>query len=104
MCGTASGDYWETRPARRVLLHHRPRPGDVRNVCTLCDECEEGLRGLGRSRKSLILDSEGLQNTAPPKPDRIRLLSHVRRATIDDQEALLALLSKKFGPRPKKLS
>jgi hypothetical protein len=40
-----------------------------------------------------------LQNTAPPKPDRIHLLLQVRRATIDDQEALLDWLSKKFGSR-----
>ena len=122
MCGAASDDFWQTRPARRILLRRRPRPGDVRNICTLCDECEEGLRSLNRSRKSLILNSkggddspqnlraicdccnEGLQNTAPPRPDRIHLLSQVRRATIDDQEALLDWLSKKFGRRPEKLN
>jgi hypothetical protein len=41
--------------------------------------------------------NEGLQNTAPQKPDRIHLLSQIRRATIDDQEAVLGWLSKKFG-------
>src|SRR5271157_5013677 len=98
MCGAASDDFWQTRPARRVLLRRRPRPGDVKNICTLCDECEEGLRSLNRSGKSLIL------NGSPPKADRIHLLSQVRRATIDDQEALLDWLSKKFGRRPEKVN
>ena len=41
--------------------------------------------------------NEGLQNTALPKPDLVHLLGQVRRATIDDQEAVLAWLLGKFG-------
>ena len=41
--------------------------------------------------------NEGLQNAAPPLPDRIHLLALVRRATIDDQRAILAWLKQKFG-------
>lgn len=40
--------------------------------------------------------NEGLQNTAVPKPDRVHLLGQVRRATIDDQEAVLEWLLGKF--------
>lgn len=135
MCGAAADNFWQTRPSRPILLRRHPRPGDVKHICILCDECVEGLRGPNRSRKSLDPDplggprpvrltighikdkskggddsaqnlraicdtcNEGLQNTAPQKPDRIHLLSQVRRATIDDQEALLDWLSKKFRSR-----
>jgi hypothetical protein len=40
--------------------------------------------------------NEGLQNTSPPKPDRIELLKQGRRATIDDQLHLLRWLETKF--------
>jgi hypothetical protein len=53
------------------------RPENLRAACTNCNE--------------------GLQNTAPPKPDRIELLKQVRRATIDDQMHLLDWLEKKYG-------
>lgn len=139
MCGATTGDTWQTRPTRFVVLQKRPRPGDTTHLCILCNECEEGLRGLkrgytcqmcgvaagdpdplGGSRtvrltighikdKSLVGDdsrqnlravctncNEGLQNTAPPKPDRLHLLSQVRRATIDDQQAVLDWLLQKF--------
>jgi len=41
--------------------------------------------------------NEGLQNTALPKPDQVWLLSQVRRATIDDQRAVLGWLKTKFS-------
>lgn len=40
--------------------------------------------------------NEELQDTAPPKPDRIELLKQIRRATIDDQMLVLEWLNKKF--------
>ena len=52
-------------------------PNNLRAVCTNCNE--------------------GLQNIAPPKPDRIHLLAQVRRATIDDQLYVLEWLERKFG-------
>lgn len=52
-------------------------PQNLRAVCTTCNE--------------------GLQNTALPKPDRIHLLSQIRRATIDDQKVVLNWLVKKFN-------
>ena len=51
-------------------------PGNLRAICTNCNE--------------------GLQNIAPPKPDRIHLLSQIRRATVDDQLAVLEWLETKF--------
>jgi hypothetical protein len=87
MCGCAAGDpdpLGGTRTVRLTLGHIRDKskggddsPQNLRAVCTACNE--------------------GLQNTALPKPDRVHLLSQVRRATIDDQEALLSWLLGKFG-------
>jgi hypothetical protein len=52
-------------------------PQNLRAVCTNCNE--------------------GLQNTALPKADRIHLLSQIRRATLDDQDAVLKWLLEKFN-------
>jgi len=68
MCGATDRDFWETRPARHAVLSVKLRAGDVSQTWTICDECHEGLLRL----------------------------SQVRRATIDDQEALLAWLLAKF--------
>lgn len=86
MCGVAAGDpdpFGSPRSVRLTLGHIKDKskggddsPQNLRAVCTNCNE--------------------GLQNTASPKPDRIHLLSQVRRATIDDQRALLDWLLKKF--------
>ncbi len=56
-------------------------PGNLRAVCTTCNE--------------------GLANTATAKPDRIHLLAQVRRATIDDQRAVLKWLEGKLNPGKK---
>lgn len=86
MCGVAAGDTDEYFPGRtiRLILGHildkskggSDIPSNLRAVCMNC--------------------SEGLQNTAPQKPNRIRLLSQIRRATIEDQEAVLSWLLKKY--------
>jgi hypothetical protein len=54
-------------------------PANLRAVCTNCNE--------------------GLQNSAPQKPDRIHLLAQIRRATIEDQLAVLDWLKGKFKSR-----
>lgn len=89
MCGLAAGDKDPFNPSRTIRLtmgHIKDKskgggddPSNLRAVCTNCNE--------------------GLQNAGLPKPDQIYLLSQVRRATIDDQEALLAWLLKKFKLR-----
>ena len=86
MCGVAAGDpdpMGGPRPVRLTMGHIKDKskggddsPQNLRAVCTNCNE--------------------GLQNTALPKPDRIYLLSQARRATIDDQQALLNWLLGKF--------
>jgi len=86
MCGVAAGDpdpLGGSRPVRLTMGHIKDKskggddtPQNLRAICTNCNE--------------------GLQNTALPKPDKIHLLSQVRRATIDDQRALLDWLLRKF--------
>ncbi len=86
MCGLAAGDpdpFDSTRTVRLTMGHiidkskgGSDESGNLRAVCTNCNE--------------------GLQNISPPKPDRIHLLSQVRRATIDDQRYLLEWLERKF--------
>jgi hypothetical protein len=86
MCGVAAGDpdpLGGPRSVRLTIGHIKDKskggddtPQNLRAVCTNCNE--------------------GLQNTALPRPDRIHLLSQVRRATIDDQRALLDWLLEKF--------
>lgn len=86
MCGVAAGDpdpLGGSRPVRLTMGHIKDKskggddtPQNLRAICTNCNE--------------------GLQNTALPKPDRVHLLSQARRATIDDQRALLEWLLRKF--------
>ncbi|MEQ1824893.1 MAG: HNH endonuclease signature motif containing protein [Pirellula sp.] len=86
MCGVAAGDpdpLGGNRPVRLTMGHiiDKSKGGDdtPQNLRAICTNCNEGL-----------------QNTSLPKPDRIYLLAQVRRATIDDQQALLQWLQKKF--------
>jgi hypothetical protein len=86
MCGLAASDPDPFHPGLKVRLTMghiidkskggTDTPENLRAVCTNCNE--------------------GLQNTAPPKPDRIELLKQVRRATIEDQLHLLDWLEKKY--------
>jgi hypothetical protein len=86
MCGVAAGDpdpLGGNRTARLTIGHiiDKSKGGDdsphnLRAVCTNCNE--------------------GLQNIAPPKPDQIHLLAQLRKATIQDQEVVLAWLLQKF--------
>lgn len=87
MCGVAAGDpdpLGGSRTVRLTMGHILDKikggddnPQNLRAVCTNCNE--------------------GLQNTAPPKPDRLHLLGQIRRATIPDQEAVLNWLLQKFN-------
>jgi hypothetical protein len=86
MCGMAAGDADPYNPGRtvRLTMGHiidkdkggTDDPNNLRAVCTNCNE--------------------GLQNIAPPKPDRLQLLTYVRKATRDDQRAVLNWLLTKF--------
>jgi hypothetical protein len=87
MCGVAAGDVdplTSSRTVRLTMGHIVDKskggddsPNNLRAVCTNCNE--------------------GLANAGLPKPDRVHLLAQVRRATIDDQRALLDWLQTKFA-------
>lgn len=86
MCGAAAGDpdpLNQDRTIRLTMGHvvDKSKGGDdsAQNLRAICTNCNEGL-----------------QNTSPPKPDRIHLLAQVRRATLDDQRAVLDWLLQKF--------
>ena len=87
MCGLAASDPDPLHPGMKVRLTMghiidkskggTDTPGNLRAVCTNCNE--------------------GLQNVSPPKPSRLELLKQVRRATIEDQLHLLDWLEKKYA-------
>lgn len=92
MCGVAAGDVDPFNPARtiRLTMGHiidKSKGGNdsVNNLRALCSNCNEGLA-----------------NTSLPKPDRVHLLSQIRRATISDQEVVLEWLLGKFKSKRKK--
>jgi len=91
MCGLAAGGadpYYPERTLRLTMGHivDKDKGGDdsPNNLRAVCSNCNEGL-----------------QNSAPPKPRQIWLLSQIRRAKVDDQEAVLSWLLKKFGKSSK---
>lgn len=87
MCGLSAADpdpFNVNRTIRLTMGHIIDKskggadtPENLRAVCTNCNE--------------------GLQNAGLPKPDRIFLLSQIRRAKIDDQRAVFDWLAQKFG-------
>ncbi len=92
MCGVAAGDpdpLGSNRTVRLTMGHilDKSKGGDdsAQNLRAVCTSCNEGL-----------------QNTALPKPDQIHLLAQIRRATINDQEAVLKWLLQKFNLESKK--
>ncbi len=86
MCGLAAGDPDPFDPKRKVRL----------TLGHIIDKSKGGIDSPSNLRAICTKCNEGLQNTAPPKPDRIHLLSQVRRATVDDQLHLLDWLEQKF--------
>lgn len=86
MCGHGTGDpdpFDPGRKTRLVVEHIRGKskggPDDASGLRVLCTNCNEGL-----------------QNAGPMKPDRIQLLTQIRRATISDQRHVLEWLQTKF--------
>jgi hypothetical protein len=51
---------------------------------------------FGNLRAECSNCNEGLQNTSLAKPSRIELLKQIRRATLDNQLAVLVWLQRKF--------
>lgn len=89
MCGLAAGDPDPLNPARTVRL----TMGHIK------DKSKGGVDSIDNLRAVCTNCNEGLQNAALPKPDRVWLLAQVRRATIDDQKAVLDWLTQKFASK-----
>lgn len=87
MCGLAAGDPDPLHPGQKVRL----------TMGHIIDKSKGGLDRPENLRATCTNCNEGLQNVAPPKPDRIELLKQVRRATIEDQLHLLKWLETKYA-------
>ncbi len=95
MCGLAAGDPDPFDPSRKVRL----------TMGHIIDKSKGGADTPENLRAICANCNEGLQNIAPPKPDRIHLLAQIRRATIEDQLAVLEWLETKYAKiRPKSQS
>lgn len=92
MCGVAAGDPDPLGSARTVRL----------TIGHIIDKSKGGDDSSSNLRAICTNCNEGLQNTAPPKPDRIHLLAQIRRATIDDQRAVMQWLENKFSTSAQK--
>lgn len=86
MCGVAAGDIDPFNAARTVRL----------TMGHIIDKSKGGSDTFENLRAVCTNCNEGLQNASLPKPHRIQLLAQIRRATIDDQLAVLEWLRLKF--------
>ncbi|MBX9928118.1 MAG: HNH endonuclease [Gemmatimonadaceae bacterium] len=86
MCGAVAGEPHPNDSSRRTRLHighiqdlshgGSDEPSNLRALCSLCNE--------------------GAQNITAPRPKLTQLLTQVRRATVADQQEVLAWLMRKF--------
>ena len=86
MCGVAAGDPDPMGSARSVRL----------TIGHIIDKSKGGEDVATNLRAVCTTCNEGLQNAGSQKPTRIQLLSQIRRATIDDQLAILKWLLEKY--------
>lgn len=85
-CGMAASDPDPFHVGRKIRL----------TLGHIIDKSKGGLDEPSNLRAICSNCNEGLQNTSLQKPDRIHLLSQIRRATVEDQLAVLSWLSEKF--------
>lgn len=85
-CGAAAGDPDPFHPGRTIRL----------TIGHIVEFSKGGKADLSNLRAECSNCNEGLQNTSLPKPSRIELLKQIRRATLDDQRAVLVWLAQKF--------
>ncbi len=87
MCGAGAGDPDPFHAGLKIRL----------TLGHIIDKSKGGLDTPGNLHAVCSTCNQGLQNAAPPKPDRIELLKQVRRATVSDQMHLLEWLEKKYA-------
>lgn len=86
MCGMAAGDADPYNPGRTVRL----------TMGHIIEKDKGGTDDAGNLRAVCSNCNEGLHNISPPRPDRLQLLTYIRKATRDDQKAVLEWLLTKF--------
>ena len=86
MCGLTPGEI-DPSTGRKVRLH----------IGHIVDKNLGGKEELSNLRALCSTCNQGAKNITGEKPTSIWLLSQVRRAGIDEQRAVFAWLSKKFG-------
>jgi hypothetical protein len=92
MCGLTPG---EIDPAtnRKVRLH----------IGHIKDKSLGGKEELSNLRALCSTCNQGAKNVTAEKPSTIWLLSQIRKAGFDEQQAVLKFLQKKFEPRESKI-
>lgn len=85
-CGLAASDPDPFHLGRKVRL----------TIGHIIDKSKGGSDDPGNLKALCTNCNEGLQNTAMPKPHLVHVLSTIRRATVDDQLAVLKWLEDKF--------
>ena len=85
MCGIAAGEVhtFDGRPARLHIGH-------------IVDESHGGTHEPQNLRALCSVCNEGSSNLTAPRPSAVQLLTHIRRAQRDDQQAAYKWLKKKF--------
>jgi HNH endonuclease len=86
MCGAAAGEPHASDPGRRTRLHI----GHIVDKSHGGEDVEENLRAV------CSVCNEGAANVTADRPSRTKLLTMVRRATVQDQMAVLDWLRSKF--------
>lgn len=93
MCGAVAGEPHPYDPTRKTRLHighiiDKSMGGtdDPINLRAICSGCNEGA-----------------SNATPTRPDLLKLLTQVRRATTKDQLSAMEWLIKKFPQQAKDL-
>jgi len=86
MCGSTPGDI-DPATGRMVRLH----------LGHIVDKSLGGKNELSNLRALCSTCNQGAKNITPEKPTKIWLLAQIRRAGIDEQQAALKWLRKKFN-------
>ena len=91
MCGTQQGEQWETDPSRKKRMQVGSRflaiaasDLDPVDLCTLCDECDEGLQ------------EARLRNYSPEPNEAVQLMNTIGKTRQSDQIKVLDWLVNKF--------
>ena len=86
LCGAMAGDPDPINPRRTVRLH----------IGHIEDRAIEGDEDMANLRAECSACNQGRRNLAPAPPRRAWLLGQVRAARVDDQQAVLDWLERKF--------